>query len=315
MAIEVTERWSGYRLSLRPPWKATRVFDVSGTNDPVAALAATDTSTGLTIPQEGETGPSDLPCQGPEITERKSPGFFVITCTYGEAGGGTVDPRRPNEYQWQTVEVNEPVSADIDGRPIWNSAADPFEGAYRTITFKRLTATRYEPFFDITRSNTFENACNSAAVSLGAGISIDVQKMRCVSIQPASSYTILDLRIPISYTFDIIFDDSLGPYPFQHRFPNVGVNGWYDDSGTKRKAQFTDGKARQGNTMQTPVPLDATGIPLSTNWGFVKLTPENKTAVASPRVVVPYLSRTLPTGESEWFYKRTRLVNFAGLGL
>ena len=85
MPIKVTENWSGYRLSFKPPWTASREFVVTGVTTGSEALAAKDDNDStLKIPGETDEHPesASLICDGPEIKERKGTDFWVISANY-----------------------------------------------------------------------------------------------------------------------------------------------------------------------------------------------------------------------------------------
>src|SRR4051812_1953446 len=99
MAIKVTEKWSEYKLSDRYPWTATRVFEVTGTQDAATALTATDPVSGLKIPQrnDGWTQGNQLICSGPYVSSHPSLEHWVIQTDFAIPEGGSypANPTNP----------------------------------------------------------------------------------------------------------------------------------------------------------------------------------------------------------------------------
>lgn len=330
MPVVVTENWSGYRMSYKPPWNATREFVVTGVTSGSAALVAVDANdSSKKIPREKEEHPEGaaLLCAGPEIKERKGTDYWVIACSYGlddgkiEAVGGDPLNIKPT-YTWEHVEVSEQVDVDLDGRPILNTAGFPLDGACRPVVYKRLHVVRNEPSWNVSRSIACENAVNDAIINLGNGVQIAKQHMRCASITPDGSYTAGFRFLPMHYIFEVIFDDSLGAYPFQHRFLDLSTQGWYSDSGTKRSARFSNGK---GELMDEAVRLDGTGLPLLSAFTNVKVGQGNAAAVVPPKEVNVYANEYYKNGVKQaalsgadatiLYFKRTRVVDLSVLGL
>jgi hypothetical protein len=292
MPIRVREIWSQRRLSLREPWQAMRVFNVDGAASDAAACLAQDAVSGFRIPQykDAHDSTTSLLCGGPAVVGRDGPTSYQVQCAYeldpratGGAGGNPLS--KPVEITWETVEISEPVDSDLDHLPILNSAGEPLRGGSRNITFKRLKLVKNMPYYDINLSVSYENSVNSAAMTFLGQVSIDVQHMRCAVIGPTTTYTTVSPFVPIMFLFDVFLDDSLGKYPFQHRFLDASTVGWYTDSGTKKVAKWSDGK---GNVFGSDVRLDGTGIPLPGPYSNIKVGEDNASPVTPPKAISYY---------------------------
>lgn len=317
MPVEVTEKGSGQRMSLRPPWTAQREFEVSGVTTAEEALAAIDPRTGLAIPQR--TVPyspgSLLQCEGPEVAGVTEGGtFWTIRCQYtlNAITNGDEHPlNQPTKFRWETVETSEPVDRDLDGRPFMNAAGSLFQPASRPITYKRLYARRFEPAYDVAKAAAYENAVNEKAFTL-RGLPIKAQHMRCCAILPNQEYDENSPYIEIVYVLEIVLDDALGDYPFQHVFLNAGTEGWWSDSGTTRAGKFTNGK---GEEIGRPVRLAASGILHATESNTIKVGPNNASPAANPNAVSVYKYITDLTNGDRMVFKRVRLANLSALAL
>ncbi len=331
--IRVTETWSGKRLGLRKPWRALRTFDVSGTSDVGAALVAVDPVTSLAIPQRGDGHPSNttrLKCEGPEVAEVKGPEYFVIACEYSEGAKEPTEDDPLDEQpliSWDPAEITIPVDHDLDNQPIVNSVGE-FQDASRTISFKRLTIVKNFPFYDKGLSDDYENAVNSAPISLSGVDTVPAQHMRCVTINPARREYPPDVEfLPIAFVFEIMADLVLGLYPFQHRFIDEGRAGWYGSGTNKAQGVF----ANKDGPMDARVKLDGTGLPLQKLYGtsvFVgsPVSGGSNTATTPPIACHPFakeyykadgtfatsLSNTL-TEAVALYYKGARVVDFSPL--
>lgn len=325
MPIKVTRNWSTQRLSWKVPWTAHVDFDVTGVADESAALVAINAddpsvhifqlSESLDIP-----GASRLKCTGPEIINKKGPGYYVVGCdfeipTTGEFPAQPEDPLdQPVDIDWQLVSATVPVDVDLDGRPIVYKNGEPITGATREVQWYRLSLYKNMPWFDFSLSQTYSNTTNDAAVSL-AGNPAAVEHMKCCAVIPAARYKATAEFVPMGFHFEIFFDDALGTYPFQHRFLNQGSYGHWSDGGTIRRALFSDGvqhaPANKGELLNRMVRLNLTGLPTGPDT-FAKVGPDNASAVQLTTVPATYQTETL-TDAFALIYKKTRLVPFAPL--
>jgi hypothetical protein len=321
--LEVTENWSAERLALRYPWEAYREFVVSGTSDATEALAATG------VPQIGEGhsyNTARLRCNGPEVRERKGVDFWVIGCPYSLAITGdqpwetASDPlAEPAVVRWEHVEVIEPVDRDLGLRPILQSNGIPpsFQVA-RPVVYKKFTIFKNFPYYDLNLAKAYDNSVNLTDIALGMGINAAAQHLRCVSIIPATEYKATAEFIPMAFSFELISQDTLGKYPFQHRIMDQGMEGWYVSTGTnKAHARFsTDGQDGK-EPVSSEIRLDKTGKPLLPMFTGITVAGDN-VAVANPHPPDFYdtESATNLAGQicAWWlYYQKTRVVDMSPL--
>lgn len=312
MAIIVTENWSAEALSYRSPYTAVREFVVTGTTNAQEAINAPG------IPQRNATHPYNLAlrCLGPAVRQHRGLEYWVIECPYSVPEGGSThetepdDPlNKPARISWQNIEVTEAVDRDLDGRPILYTNGAPVDPPLsRPTRFKQLRVVRNEPTWDINKSLGFENATNANPVTIGGTITVAAQHMRCVSIQPAGEYEQGSTYLAMEYLFEIIFDDSLGSKPFQHRIMDQGDDGWYDDDGTIRRGKFSDGRGEP----ITGVRLDGSGKPHAGSFSHVRVGPDDAAPVSPPQAV-DVMEKEVTSGAVFLYYKKTRVVDFAGI--
>jgi hypothetical protein len=327
--ITVRENWSQRKLSLRWPWNAYREFTVAGTDDEAEALTAVDPVTALAIPQE-KTGhdynPARLLCQGPEIKEHPGTEYWVIGCNYqaSDTGGGggvdhTTDPlAEPAEVLWDHAEVSEPVDRDLGSRPILNSAGFPEFQASRDTPYKKFTIVKNFPYFDLTLCATYDNTVNSGTISLGLGISAAAQHLRCVSIIPSAPYKATATYIPVAFSFELVAVNTLGLYPFQHRFMDQGREGW-SSGGKHYPFSVLNDETSKYDPIDSPVRLGGTGVPLLPLFANVKVGPSGGTPASPIAQTATYATETvLQSGSTDTaavflYFQKTRVVDMSPL--
>ena len=272
--MAVVEDYTKYRYGLRYPFTGTRVFTVDGYPNQSDALQAAG------VPQAGDTFPQNtlLVTKGPVIDAVLAPDYYIVRCDYAVLTNDVVildsNPlNQPPDIEWSVKEEYVAVDIDLDGNPIRNSAGDRFDPPSRRVTFYNFKYLRWESSFNIGFSQQYSNKTNSAAVTLnGYGITAAVEHMRCNAIVPVDRHPLTANIIRMSYDFDLFVDDSLGRYPFQHRFINVGRNGWYFNS-TSSKTVIGPFVTNPGATSYPPqqidhdVLLDLYGLPLTAGAG------------------------------------------------
>jgi hypothetical protein len=304
MPVQVTEQFAGKGYSLEAPWSATRSFMVTGVDNDYDALRATDYQSGLKVPQADEaiTPGSPILCRGPSVPEVLSNDVRIIRCQYAIPADGTwakndLDPlKEPPEVQWDPAEISFPVDVDVDGRPIVNTAGDPFEPPTRRIKFKRLTIVRNELYFNLAKSTTFEDSVNSTAVSLSGVTTVVPNYMLCTSIGPAERYKSTAKYVKMAYQFDIMFSKDLGAHPWQWAFLNVGRNGWATVGGKKQLGAFATQPSGANTTVYAwnqDIRLALTGAPITSLFPDIKvqLNGDGQTTIA-------YAPETPPSGST-----------------
>jgi hypothetical protein len=328
--ITVRENWSARRLSLRWPWNAYREFTVAGASTEAIALTAVDPVSGLAIPKEKDGHVANVTrilCLGPEVKECVGTDYWTIGCNYQASDtGGTGSPDHtddpllePAEIQWDHAEVSEAVDRDVIGRPILNSAGLPFEAQpSRDTPFKKFTIVKNFPFFDLTLCATYDNTVNSAAISLGMGISAAEQHLRCVSIIPAAPYRATATFVPVAFSFELVALNTLGLYPFQHRIMDVGREGW--TSGGKHKPfSVLNDDTGKFDPIDSPIRLNGTGVPIIPLFANVKVGDAGSTPAAPITQTNTYQKETtLISGSTNTaavflYFQKTRVVDMSPL--
>lgn len=295
MSVVVTENWSGRKLSLRPPWTASRVFVVTGTTDESAALAAVDpTDSSVKVPQLNDVHPksSRLLCTGPYVNECKSPEYWVIQADYaipqaGEFPDISGDPlEQEMQILWESIEVNEAVDRDLGNRPIFNSAGFAFKNQVsRPMTYLAFKIERNEPYFDLSKFSTFAK-----------------QHLRCSTIYPSAPYTPSSSFVKMSYRFEVIPENLLGQYPFQHRIMDAGDDG--RNANGPAKFENSDGE------VVGDVRLNGLGTPLVKH--YPDFTVAGLTPVGPPTETDVYDLET--SADAVWLiYERVKVVDFSPL--
>lgn len=266
MAAEATEKWSGRSLDKTiDNWTATRVFQVKGASTITAALASS-VNTGGVLPVLNSAHPdnSRLKCKSISPTSQ-GPTFWEIRYTYeipedgdehvgkGAAYEENADPLlQPPVISWSDVSATEEIESDRDGNAILvSSRRPPAQQVNKRVTWKELSITRPEPFFDIVKSNTYTDTVNSVAFPLKGGGTVNAGEMYCVSILPATDYSPDALFILMRYRFWI---RSGG---FQARFLDQDIMQYL--SGASGQTPVTD---EFGTEVSQPQLLDGTGAVL-----------------------------------------------------
>jgi hypothetical protein len=203
-------------------------------------------------------------------------------------------------------------------RPILNSAGFPEFQASRDTPYKRFTIVKNFPFFDLTLCATYDNTVNSAAITLGLGISAAEQHLRCVSIIPAAPYKATATYIPIAFSFELIALNTLGLYPFQHRFMDQGREGW-TSGGKHYPFSVLNDETGKYDPIDSPVRLNGTGVPIIPLFTNVKVGPSGGTPAAPISQTDTYQKETtLISGSTNTaavflYFQKTRVVDMSPL--
>lgn len=318
MAVCVTETFSGFFQSDRPPYRGRRQFEVTGTPWPLTAVDATGQvdreGKPCRVLQRGDRflDSSTLLCVGPEIAEVRGPDHYVVNCDceVNVLTAAELDPlQQPARFRWETVELVEPVDTDLDGLPIQNAAGSLFPPPGRVVTMKRLYVTKWRPApYDVALAESYENTTNQAALTLG-GVPVRAQHLRCCSILPLVEYDVTTTKLPIGLVFEVVLGDQLGNYPFQHRFLNAGTEGWFTKDAKKTSARFVN---ENGQEVGREVRLGATGVPHATEANIY--VGEGKATPTTPQTAVAYYQYEANATKGDViYYKKTTPVSFANL--
>lgn len=316
-------------FSYRAPWQGSRRFYVDGVSDPLSLV-------GAQLPTAGDAWPGvpSVKCLGCQVDVAKPGNWFEVRADYSFVPDGIVDSSG-NPLDWasrvsmQTVEVMVARDVDLDGRPYVNLAGDPIEPGLTRVTYKRIQLRRYEPFYDTTKSDVFENAQNTLSVVIGAW-TIKPYHMRLNSYNLLNDSAINALYIQAGYEFDIFLTDALGARPFDHPYLNQGQNAFYNDGTNTQLGRICT--ATSDNTFRDPVGLpirlDLSGKPLSTVPAYAGLRAaesvfSNSTRtwpiIANPHPPTPLLTESITSSGSvvgyRIWYRGTKEADLNLLGL
>lgn len=192
---------------------------------------------------------------GTSTTELAPNNYFQVEVTYetptsNNTGGNPF--QSPGKYEWANVTETVQIEEDIDGNPIVNSALDPYDQPPTiTETFKQLTITRNEPYFNLQQSIAYEGKVNSDTVYLqgvGAG-KLTAGQIKCISILPNGPLDLDDNFVSVSYVFWIREDG------FQLRRMDIGYRQFV--AGDEKSKPIQD---QNGDDITTPVPLNGEGL-------------------------------------------------------
>jgi len=324
MAIEVTRRWSsrGYGL-VNGKWQAERFYDVVGTTAEDAALSAVASAVG----DYNSSHPyrPELLCNSITIAESVGPAHFVVRMGYEVPELGQFpspdDPlSRPYRYYWQKIVKNIPQerqiseSAALNGYAIAVSTGSPVDPkATAEIYTRMLIIRRYEPLYDLSLAQAYENTVNNAAGVIGP-IEVGIGQMLCHSIEPTGECTAGAPYLEIEYQFEI---DTSQAHPFQTYIIDQGRDGWYDDGGTSKRGRFGIG----GEACVDDVLLDGTGKPLDSSVKVLATlngaTTEHapvQTPTASLPNPLDYADYTSSGGAFILIFQQRRQTNFGIFG-
>lgn len=282
-------------------------------------MDAVTAATGIDTDSEFSAFDSHLICEGLQARPI-SVTVFEVTAPYAVAPNGSWEVFEPNplsqpaSIQWRTVLVTLPFDRDIHGNPVINAAQDVVANGTKTFKYHTLEITKNKAFYDYNTLKAYENTVNSEdfhLIDLGNHrIDFPEGSVKCVSIQPARSYTRKDKYVPITYSLEIweINDEIATTQPHQYRFLNAGVNGWYDDNGTRKPGRICTAK---GDPVSDPVRLDSEGKPLDATYKIRDGTSTNLySPVSAPKVLPDAVAIETTTDARYLVWKRYKTSNF-----
>lgn len=329
MSIEVTRKWSGrgYRQN-ESGWEAEIYYEVTGSNDETAVLAAVAAADGGAYYNSLHPANTNLKCNDVGISEWKSPFFATVRAgfkipPFGQFPGGdnSDDPLlQPPRISWRKnsktmiserqVSENTDPTTGLHGKPIVNTAGDPFDPKpTRTSRTRTLCIRRYEPLYDLALAEQLEDCINSNAGYVGP-LHVGVGQCLCQSIEPVGEYESDATAVEIEYLFEIDLSET---YPFEIRILDQGLKGWWSDGGTIKPGAIVN---ENGEAPPHDVLLDGTGKPINTNYkvmnkNLVPVAPSSpSTTQAYPLATEDY---TASGGGFILIYQRHRKADFSQL--
>jgi hypothetical protein len=288
-------RWLDNRASQNVEirgWTAAVGYDVVGMTDANNAIN--------TIPYE-EGDSCDIPglefltclkvdCVEYKFTLARCVAYFGVTYL---VGGASTPLTYPGRILWKRGKNSKAVNSDIYGDAITDAAGTPVRGnPPRNYSVRYLTLKYYVPYYDQAQADMYMDTTNSDSVTF-EGITYAPGQMYCLNIAPTSEYQDGCNFIEVQYDFEIrstVFPGStIGQqrFPFQYRFVNEGLVGWWNDTsgggaGVKRPGNFY---FHDGNQMNIPCLLNWDGTPLDST---ITVSSSLQTPAANPNPIVSH---------------------------
>lgn len=295
----VTERWSPQAVQYSSGgFSAYREFDVTGVstqNDAIGAVIAFDSSTRL---NEEYPGNPWLYCSGPGVA-RPSLNVWLVRVPYQSSPAGRhPDPGNPLGepiiWNWQQCSFSAGVDTNAAGRLLTDVNGSPFNDVQEDFIEIRATARRNEPIFDAKRALEYINSVNNATVSFNKNQwKLFKGQSKVGAIVPLSDMTEASPYVTVQYSIVLragFIEDTDGYWDgFKLRILNQGKNGYYNDSGTKKRGKFVVVQNGQITAQDVDVMLNADGTPFFS--GVYKVQKQGGTGFAEP-----FANPGLPTG-------------------
>lgn len=317
MAGVATERFSEQKCTrnIDGNWTATRAWDVINFTSEDDAINATGVLVGAAHPAT-----SSMRCTSIGITENKLTKAIVVA-NYAVSTINANDPNplvRVPMIGWKRNRMSLPVDTDINGNPILNSATDAYKNnGTRYFTSRTLTFKRWEPYYNQSLANTYDNATNSDTWTI-QGVTANPGQAQLIGYGPIEEYQVGAPFVHVAYEIEIRTPSGAGltakqiRYPFQRRILDQGLRGVYKDpsnSMTKTLGHFyLSGSGLAPCTRD--VLLNGQGVPIDstilvTQSGFTAQTQTLPSTVLSDST----------TGATFLIYMDYSELPFAGLGI
>lgn len=335
MAIVYTNSWEATRSDSYDSRTFGTVAVVVSTDEttltPVNVLNATHATTGVPLPSVGQQSDLDTRyfVQQVSVPRFDGPRYATVSITYGLGKGSgekeSEDPLvAPTRFRVRNGVSGEKTDADIRGRPLLNSAGDPFAGTIQTnISAIYIDVIRNESAYNLPQAISFANKINADVFSL-AGYPINPGEAYCLGIQPERDYTLLDTYVPVVYSFELrerlTLNNGGRKTAFIHRILDQGKRAWASVPGGEgdslRIDDIATGETANPIQVSSDVLLNGNGQPLESdsfigmnnNWEAWDAPPENK----APHAVRDTVAAT---GATFMLYDKHYEANFGSLGL
>lgn len=307
--MAVTRQWSQDRFKRGE--SASQTYWVDAADENAASFAAG-------VPQQNTSHPRDirLLAQVPDVTPKIISSLYEVVVNFVRLRTGeeqkTEDPiDQPPTVAWQIGTSTEPVDADPNGLPLINSVGDLFENQTEEFISVFLEYRHNVSTFDVQRALAFSNKVNSDTFTIHTqrgDLRVDPGQALCRFIT-AEPFAINAPYVTEILSFEFREDG------FERRLLDQGLNGIWDDSGTKRIGQFCNA-ATPAQIITTPVRLDGGGKPLKMGDAEIKVidkTGNPQTAQAGSRPPGAILEKK--DGAVFLKYERKKTIAFAGLGI
>ena len=142
-----------------------------------------------------------------------------------------------------------PTDVDAGKLTLTNSAEDSFSSEPSgDFPYRVLTVTRYESSYDLGLAEAFESMVNADTVNIPRAGAVAPGRILFKTYEPTTDYDSTTNYLKCQYTFWLragTTKDADGLWDsWKYRILDAGFQGWYDDSGTKKKGVSSTSAAR-----------------------------------------------------------------------
>lgn len=246
MPINYTIGWNASRLDSNDSREfgliATVVATGSTVLTPANVYSGTEQTTGAPFPQLNQPSTTVDPryfVQSISAPRFDGPHYAEVAISYrlGKGSGEQEeeDPLSvPLKYRVRNGVSGEVTDADVNGKPLLNTAGDPFSGTVSTsLSALYVDVVRNESTYDLQQAYNITNKINSDNFAL-AGFSIRPGEAYCLAIEPEREYKLADTYVPVVYSFELrplrkLANGQLETQ-FIHRIMDKGRRAWIFDA-------------------------------------------------------------------------------------
>jgi hypothetical protein len=290
---------------------------------------ATEQTSGEPLPVVGQQSPLDTRYYVHSISFPRFHQRYAEVAIGYKLGKGTgeqesEDPLdNPVRYRIRNGISSESTDADVNGKPLLNSAGDPFNGTVQTnVSAIFIDVIRNELSFNLPQSIAFTNKVNADTISL-AGQVINPGEAYCLGIQPEQDFSLSQDYVPVVYSFEIRDRLKLQAggrvTAFIHRLLDKGQRAWmYDDNIVDIYHGNDDGTVP--SKVSSDILLNGAGIPLE-DESYVSIAPnfdpDDGRGWVEPADKAPNATRDVVADTMAVFllYEKHLTENFGALGL
>ncbi len=210
------------------------------------------------LPNKGDPHPSNFLfiCRGLKIA-RQGVCFYTAVASYQTAAkqDESEDPTTDSaEISFASVTTQEPIEADIDGRPIQNTAGDPIKGVTADVSDLTCTISKRLRNFDPTSIYTYTSSVNSQPfLGFPAGTAKITSIAATRVVENDSAY----FKVTVQIQFRKPYRDTTNEEAWQARTQNMGRYVLADVDGKEKRVPATIGKSGIATTQ--PINLDQSG--------------------------------------------------------
>lgn len=255
------------------------IYIVKGASTLSEALFASGVPRRGAAAPPGETAFAGLRVGTHEVSRIGEADLWEVRPLYREPGAGSptdLDPDpllRPALITWSQGFEDLPADVDLGYRPVRNTAGDLLAPVARRVQVDTLDILVWRRSFPAAKRLTH---CMRVNAEDAAFFSYPMESYHVLvdSIQPAAQTATDAEYVQVNYRLKW-YPAGFHPYPHFARRLNVGLNGYYDLSGTKKQGRLYIGD----DPIDRDTMLDILGVPFNPE---VKVTAALKTPVSAP---------------------------------